>query len=467
MATILDLFKENKKDIYTPNALTLIETRGLVNIPRLKSLALESPTAIGGLVGATVGALIGGGGAGRPSDTIFRNNKLFSKPITLTAPTTALLQDAVKPGTSYFVKTSPSPAVLGNLNQLKNAVNFKNGGAQSAAISALNKYGSKSGVKGFKDRLKNRVPEIGQYGPEFGMEKSGKVRESDTKYSTHYKNYNGEIQERQNSIPATYQSETSYRTQWDSATNKLVEIYNTIDDRGVVDDKIQKFLDKEQKGINTTYILFKVYGDTDGYRKLLLPSTFSNLSEEFVPSVGSFKYVGSPFSLYRYNGVERVIRFDFKMYYSNATERQSMIHKLNLLREYTFPDRRISTISYANHGGYSPITFNPNILQMTINGLYKDVYCIIESMNFTIEDGVSWASDSIEKLFSVDGAKDDNSAYATTPHPTVINVSISLKVIETPEIGKNETRTGKVFSQFEYEESEKYTNYFVEYKTKN
>ena len=105
--TIMDLFKEQKDDLYGLSATVLIETRGVVNPPRQAALLLASPNAVADLIGSA-GAQIINGNANRPSDTIFKNNNVFTKPISV-VPTVAQLRNAVEPDTPYFVKTEPSP----------------------------------------------------------------------------------------------------------------------------------------------------------------------------------------------------------------------------------------------------------------------------------------------------------------------------------------------------------------------
>ena len=69
-----------------------------------------------------------------------------------------------------------------------------------------------------------------------------------------------------------------------------------------------------------------MYGKTDN-NVIILPGTISGLDEAFTPEINSFKYVGSPFNLYRYSGVERTLKFNFKTYYLK-------LNLINYLRFY-------------------------------------------------------------------------------------------------------------------------------------
>ena len=82
MATIKDLFNKQNKDLYGLSGKAIIESRGLINPPRGAALLTSSPNALADLIGNQIGGALKGS-ANRPSDTIFKNNTPFSKPISL------------------------------------------------------------------------------------------------------------------------------------------------------------------------------------------------------------------------------------------------------------------------------------------------------------------------------------------------------------------------------------------------
>ena len=153
MPTILDLFNSEKKELYNKEFIR-IETKGLVNLPRVAALAASSPNTLADLVGGQIAGAVGGT-ANRPSDTIFKKYNPLAKPITLTAATTAQLQDVVEPGKDYVVKQNPSPSSI--INDLaKGGVSAQNV-VTNLAIHDLNKYGNKNGLKKLGDSLKNKT----------------------------------------------------------------------------------------------------------------------------------------------------------------------------------------------------------------------------------------------------------------------------------------------------------------------
>jgi hypothetical protein len=445
--TIMDLFKEQKGDIYGLSSTVLIETRGLVNPPRQAALLLASPNAVADLIGSAGSQLIGGN-ANRPSDTIFKNNKPLTKPIS-EVPTVAQLRNAVEKGESYFVKTSPSPGA--NIAQfVKNAVQSP-AAAQTAALQLITQLGSKNALQDVKDYYANLkgIKRGLNYGPKNGIDAEGNVRDADYKYTTHYPMYDKEI-----GVPGTpaYQKAglrprgNGFKT-WDLVNGEVLKIGSKNSD-GFTTGSVIDDLEKKNVGLNQTYVKFSLYGK-DG--NIILPGTISGISEDFAPEWNSFKYIGSPFNLYRYGGVERTLKFDVKMYYLDKETKTSMINNLNRLRKLVFPDENIGVSTYPSQPGgddksTSQLFFTPNLVYLTINGLYEKLLGVVDSLSFSIDDTTPWAT----------AAEDIQGTTNTKPYPTVINVSLGMKIIEHPAIKDN---------KFVYGDSTEATNQYVNYFT--
>jgi len=143
MATIQDLFKSQKKELYGKENIR-IESRGFINPPRLAALITSSPNKIGDIIGNQVGGALGGS-ANRPSDTIFKGTAFFRKPISLPAVTQALLRDSIQEGKKYFVKEAPSPnSIIGTIKQ---GASSPAGVATNIAQQVLNKVGSPAAIR--------------------------------------------------------------------------------------------------------------------------------------------------------------------------------------------------------------------------------------------------------------------------------------------------------------------------------
>jgi hypothetical protein len=456
--TIMELFKDRKSELYTSSGplggisgKVLIESRGLINPPRQAALLLASPNAIGDLIGSAGGALLGGN-ANRPSDTIFKNNSLLSKPISV-IPTVAQLRNAIEPDKNYFVKTEPSPGA--NIaNFIKNAVKSP-AAAQTAALQLVSKLGSKNALKNVKDyfKLLSEAERGKNYGPAYEKDTNGKLQRAGYFYSKHFIAYEEKPNEYSKGGNAKEYVRVGLKSRskdyiiWDTVSN---DVLTAAADEKTYEASLEK-IDKDNTNVQQTFVKFRTYGKTlTRGNDIVLPGTISGISEDFAPEINSFKYVGSPFNLYRYGGVERTLKFDVKMYYLDNTSKISMINNLNRLRKLVFPDENISVATYPGDKQIvSQLFFAPNLVYLTINGLYENILGIIDSLSFSIDDNTSWAT-TVPNYF--DGSTEK-------PYPTVINVSIGMKIIEHPAISKD--------NKFVYGENKEgktqYANYFTEH----
>ena len=105
--TLLDSFKNQKKELYGQVPEIIIETQGIVNPAKKAALLVASPTTVGDLIGNQIAGAVHSN-ANNPSDTIFPGKSFIDKPITLTKFTEAQLKTAVEDGKKYFVKRFPS-----------------------------------------------------------------------------------------------------------------------------------------------------------------------------------------------------------------------------------------------------------------------------------------------------------------------------------------------------------------------
>lgn len=443
MPTILELFDSSKKELYD-NELIRIESRGLINPPRGAALLASSPNSLGDLIGGQLAGAIGGT-ANRPSDTIFKGTAFFRKPITLTAFTEAGLRDAVDAGENYYIKPNPSPPSV--LNQLSQGGASARGLATNLAIGALNKYGSPKKLKGLLSKTINSLTDE-DYGVENQtVKEGGNPLDYDKKFSNYKEIYqyggNPLIYKKStaNEIGKVLGTDTHIKTlskrtgeffKWDDG-QKYVNETTTIPESNL-NYRITKYRD-----VNQIWVLFQKYGKTT---VVPFAGTVSGISEDLQPEWANFRYVGNPFKTYRYQGVERSLKFNLKLYYTTTEEKQAMISKINYLKSLTFPD---DTISESTYGGSTPTTqyaFSPNLVYLTIGDLYKKTFGYIESLSFNIEDNATWPNADANGgsegtgIFGAFGLKKDNTLY-----PSVIDVSIGMKLIENHTTEKSKTGT--------------------------
>ena len=398
MPTILDLFKDQKKDLYGKSENIRIESRGLINPPRGAALLASSPSKLGDLIGNQIAGAIGGS-ANRPSDTIFKGKSFLSKPISL-FKTPGALRNAIEPGTDYFIKPEPpSPnSIIATIKQ----------GASSPVATVTNL--AINAIKGLKDKNPSRgLP----YGEKYQSTVGGKTILETTKFSTHFTFYNDSKEPLDKVIGTVVKRDPQHKKTWDNANDYILSKESLTQDELV---KTQKEFELQ----NQVWVTFKKYGNSE-----IVPftGTISSITEDVTPEWTNFRYLGSPFKSYRYLGVERNLNFELKLYYTKEKEKNIMIKKINYLKSLAFPYEQISELNYKTNDGKTETTqyaFSPNLVYLSIGDLYKNMFGFIETLSFSIDDVTSWSNSN----YNMEDGK-NNKIY-----PSVISVSIGMKLIE-------------------------------------
>jgi hypothetical protein len=426
MAQIRDLFKSQKKDLYGKLGEIRIESKGFVDVARSAALLTSSPDKIADAIGNQVGGALGGL-ANRPSDTIFRNETAFAKPITLVALTQAQLRDAVDVGTKYYVKDNPAPNSI-----IKRLLDGQSPASAASLVvqQGLNKFGSVKQLKKLATELKGKDGNSDGFAPEFGRTQLGGKPMSETKKFSEYKQVYKDITVGDKTANDLFSIEIKTRKReavskggWDSANNSIneKEKYDSLTD---LENDIKKY-----REVNQVWVLFKKQGN-----KSTVPfvGAVTGLSENISPEWTNFRYLGSPFKVNRYLGVERTLQFTLKLYYTTVKEKDVMIKKVNYLKSLAFPYEQISEMKYGVFGNAtSQYAFSPNLFYLTIGDMYKNIYGYIESLSFEIDDNTVWPNGDPNGYNSADN----------TLYPSVIDVQIAMKIIENH---KTETTEGGI-----------------------
>jgi len=412
MATILSLFNSQKSSIYGQLDNIRIESRGLINPPRGAALLASSPNALADLIGGQIGGALGGT-ANRPDDTIFTNDSFLAKPISL-FKTPQSLRNAIEAGTPYYVKRSPSPESIFN--------KIKQGTSSPLGVAANIGFGL---VKGLKDRNPTRD---NPYGAKYSTTFDGKTINETKTFSNFYqenvqkKNILGKTEYVGGQIKKRDDNSNLKNKSFDIINQNILESLKDVDN--YTDTKYEEF--KKNNTLNSPYVYIKVYGKNDS--GILLPGTISGISEDIAPQISEFKYVGSPFNVYKYGGVSRTLKFELKLYYYDIPTKISMQKSVDKLRKLVFPDENISVIKYPNNGGYSPMLYNPNLVYLTINGLYDNIFGIIDNLSISIDEGTPWGTPDIG------GMPLGTNMDSVNIYPSIINISMGMKVIENPDV---------------------------------
>lgn len=364
----------------------------------------------------TIGSLLGGS-ANRPSDTIFDS--------TTGAPITKgrlqggpgdynALKYAIDPGKKdYYVSQYPSdkPAFAGALKKNPVAALLNEGKSQLGNI------------------VSKKITKIrGATKFETAATQSSNVYNNQKKYS----------------------SETDNVYKFDTFNSSILKFNDWETD----ENNISKYFENNS-GNDTPYVYFKKYGVSNNTFKILLPAVVSGISEEVSPEWSTYKFIGSPFNSYRFQGVERSLSFEMKLYYTTEPDKNTMINNLNNLRKMAFPSQNIVATQYPTSNNpninsptnpYTPLSFTGNLMYLTINGLYYNILGYIETLSISIDDSTSWVSSNFK----------NNGGILDKPYPSVINVSIGMKIVENPTVDSNE-------SGYTYN----YDNYFTGDTSKN
>ncbi len=453
MATIQDLFKSQKKELYGKENIR-IESRGFIDPPRAAALLASSPNRIGDILGNQIAGALGGS-ANRPTDTIFKGTAFFRKPISLPAVTQALLRDSVEEGRSYSIKEAPAPNSI--IGKIKQGASSPVGAIAMVAQQGLNKFGSKKGLQKLARDLKTATGAAKGFGSaQARTELGGKILQIDKQFSEYKEVIGLDLKGKPDfslitgdMVKSVVSRTAEERAGWDGGNTHINE-KEKYDDLNKLKEDIKKY-----RVANQAWVLFKKQGNSS-----VIPfvGSVTGLSEDIQPEWTNFRYIGSPFKVNRYLGVERGLKFNLKLYYTTIKEKEVMIKKINYLKSLTFPYEEISQMTYGgnpfNNDGTisvrgnsqtpeqtSQYAFSPNLVYLTIGDMYKDVYGFIESLSFQVEDNTVWPSaDPNGKqagrsiIQQLAGLKNDVTLY-----PSVIDVSIGMKIIENH---KTETKNG-------------------------
>lgn len=396
--------------------LIRISTKGSVDPARTLAVAGARPNK-GGFT-KFLGNLLGGS-ANRPSDTIFPADGV-SPPVSRNGQPVngdySGLQYAVEAGKNYLVSQEPAGknALTGLLKGTPSDIARNTAGAiTSTAKNAVRNVA----INAITSKRRNAIGDL-----------SNKLKNSN--------NPNTSIR-----VPNTYEKPGSkfikvkdgvlgipklidFKELGLKERNYLIdtEILNTrlLDLDGLND------LVKRNTGNDLQFIKFKIEGKK---QSLLFPAAISgDISDSMTPEWNSFKYVGSPFNTYRYNGVERKISFDFKVYWIDNGQQVVMRDKLNLLRELSYPSSKLTTISLGDNNQYMPSVFSPNIIQMSIGGLFKNIKGFVSNLSISVPQETTWASSNPTFL----------PANSNIVYPHYVDVSFEMTIIENHSINNND-----------------------------
>jgi len=181
-----------------------------------------------------------------------------------------------------------------------------------------------------------------------------------------------------------------------------------------------------------------------GFEPMFVPGTISGLNEDVQPNWETYKYIGSPFNSYKYNGVERTLQFNIKLYWHDQGQIWRIKQQIEYLKQLCFPSSDISIAKYKNSptgslGSSDQLFYRPQFLELTIHGYSKKLFGFVENLSVNIPDDATWPSTNSNMEFSDSSTppkgmdkKFWGNFLVNTIFPSNVDISVTFKVIENP-----------------------------------
>jgi hypothetical protein len=154
-------------------------------------------------------------------------------------------------------------------------------------------------------------------------------------------------------------------------------------------------------------------------------ATITGLTETLSPSWSGNKFVGSPFSYYTYDGIERSVSFNFKVYSLNANEHKIAWDKINFLNSLVYPQ-----------GYYDSSAVVPPFIKFTLGDMYSKKMGFIESLSHTFDDNTPWNITDKESPIGLAAAGTITGADSEIDMkgyrlPMMADVAVTIKFLES------------------------------------
>ena len=203
----------------------------------------------------------------------------------------------------------------------------------------------------------------------------------------------------------------------------------------------------EKTLVNTDFAPLRFKSVSDG-SAVYFRSIVSGFNETFSPSWEESRMIGSPFSFYTYQKIERKLTFNMKVYAMSQSELVMMWRRLEYLAHLTYP------ASYSAGG-----VVQPNLVKFTFGSIYSDKVCFIDALTYSIEDS--------ENLWETGGGKVKNKKgkylFDGTFYKDATNSGPTLSTT-TAEV--YETKRDRIMQSDAKSENSKYVNEIYSKKDK-
>ena len=144
-------------------------------------------------------------------------------------------------------------------------------------------------------------------------------------------------------------------------------------------------VDGEEININGSiktkdFIKFR-FRDVVNDKYIIFRAILEGISDSISPEFGEEKFIGRPDKVYIYQGTERNVSFNFKIYPKTKQELPVLMEKLNYLVGLCYP---------SHTEGNRMVT---PLMQLTIGDMFKDATGLLGGLTVTVEDATTWEID--------------------------------------------------------------------------
>jgi hypothetical protein len=226
-------------------------------------------------------------------------------------------------------------------------------------------------------------------------------------------------------------SENKYSKQDDIATNTLESKRGIRSGRDIINQSAvsdEDILVDGKDKLEDYDLIPLVIKNTYSGKRAHFRCSITGLTETTSPSWDSSKFLGNPFNLYTYSGVERSVTFTLQLFALNAQELVNNWEKLKFLTYLCYPT------GYEGGAGY----VIPPFIKFTLGNMYDNKDGFIESLSYTVPDTSTWETGDgtpmldDEYLNKVGGGAKKLEAKDLKGYklPKFIDASITVKFVE-------------------------------------
>jgi len=129
---------------------------------------------------------------------------------------------------------------------------------------------------------------------------------------------------------------------------------------------------------NPDFIKFRFY-DIVNNKYIIFRAILDGISDSISTDYGEEKFIGRPDKLYVYQGADRSVSFNFKVYPKTKQEFPVLLEKMNYLVGLCYP-------SYTKENERMITPF----IKLTIGDMFKDAPGVMDSLTVTVEDSSTW-----------------------------------------------------------------------------